>query len=539
MGQSRDELILQQVIERSGGNKFKSIEHIITSPDGFGLEGATPLQRAICRIVDGLPLGELRDHPHVKAAIGDVSAIEGHRPKKIVLCAGIRTFKSMLAAAAGVQSQQVVDTAPMLDGEGARFSVVSTSKDNARKVYNHAMLLVHGGAGGRSLLTEQPTADTLKLKHSEGRDFTFKVVHGGRAGSGLVSDWSSGVCFDEAARMVSSDQGVINIDDGIDAVEGRLLPGAQMFLLSSPWAPFGTFYELVTTHHLKPTPELVVIWAQAPWLNPVWWTPERCAALRKSNPEAYETDVKARFRTPEENIFSDAIVEPARREEPWDLPYEPGCAYESAMDPATRRNAWTFAAITKKDKVTVAIARQWIATPGNPLRPRVVLDELARLLHPYGIDSIFTDQWSIDALKDLAVECTLDDGSPWPLYLIERNMNAVDKASAYGKIKTLLEEDEFELHPDPHMRDDLIRLKKRTTQAGISIHLPLTADGRHCDYAPVLALASEPYLSEYEKPLPTEGTPEYWLAKQELDIEREKEELRERQNESFWDLDLA
>lgn len=532
---SRQERILQQVATRFGGKRFESLEHILTSADGFGLSGATPLQRAICRVVDGIPLDDLKNHEHVRKAIGDVSNVEGVRPKKIVLCAGIRTFKSMLAAAAGILSPQVVDTSPMLDGEGARFSVVSTSKDNARKVFSHAMLLTQSSR----ILSDDPTADTLKLKHREGREFTFKVVHGGRAGAGLVSDWSSGVVFDEAARMLSSDQGVINIDDGIDAVEGRLLPGAQMFLLSSPWAPFGTFYEWTTAHHLKPTPDLVVIWAEAPWLNPVWWSDERCAEMSANNPDAYATDVQARFRTPEENIFSDAIVEPARRKEPWNLPYERGCSYEAAMDPATRRNAWTFAAITKKEKITVAIAHQWIATAGKPLRPREVLDELAQLIYPYGINTIFTDQWSIDALYDLAIESKLGDGSPWPLYLVERNMTNVEKVSAYGKIKTLLEQNELELHPDPHLRDDLIRVKKKTTQNGLTIHLPLTADGRHCDFAPVLALATAPYTIDYEEPLPPEGTPEFRKAQEALDIEFEKEEIISRQDDPFAGFELA
>ena len=515
---------------------FRSLEDVLESRRGYGLgDKLTPLQRAVCRVIDGQPLGELKYHPHVKKAIGDVSAVEGVRPKKFAICAGIRTFKSMLAAAIGVRAPQVVDTSPMLEREGARFSVVSTTKDNARKVLSHALGLVNGKDKAENMLAQEPTRDSMLLRHHERREFEFKVVHGGRAGAGLVTDWSCGAIFDEAARMLSSNEGVINLDDGIDAVEGRLLPGAQLGLISSAWAPFGTFYEWVTGHHLKPTPDLVVIWAEAPWLNPGWWTEERCEALRASNADAYQTDVKARFRSPEENIFSDAIVEPARRTGPWDLPPMRGVTYSAAMDPATRRNAWTLVIVGRDPKVRVVFARQWLAEAGKPLRPRTVFNEIATALEPYGIDTIKTDQWSIDALRDIAIEARTEKGKPRPVYLIEENMNAQQKNDAYGKIKTLLEEGEYELHPDPMLRDDLIRVKRRTTQQGVSIVLPITADGRHCDFAPPLALASAPFLPEMEQPKPEKDTAAYWKEQERLDIAAEIEQIEVQQGRDWWE----
>lgn len=529
--------VIEDAIRRagSGAATFSTLEDVLVSPHGFGVTTATPLQRAICRLVDGQPLGDLKGHPHVKKAIGNIEQIEGHRPKKVALCAGIRTFKSMLAAAAGVRAPQVVDTSPMLRREGARFSVVSTTKDNARKVLSHATGLVHGKDQAEAMLAREPSADTLHLRHREGREFAFKVTHGGRAGAGLVTDWSAGLVLDEASRMLSSNEGVVNIDDAINAVEGRLLPGAQMFLISSPWAPFGTFYEWVTHHHLMPTPDLLVVWAEAPWLNPHWWTEERCAGLKISNPEAYMTDVKARFRTPEENIYSSGIVEPARRQEPWDLPPAAGYTYQAAMDPATRRNAWTMTLVTKDAKIRVALARQWLPRPDKKLRPREVLNEMAQILQPYGVNQITTDQWSVDANQDLALESKLEDGTPYPLYLYEWRMSAEEKNDAYGKIKTLLEEDEYELHPEPHLRDDMLRVKRKTTQSSVQIVLPITGDGRHCDFVPPLAMATAPYLQDYEKPLPPEGTPEYWKAREALDIQREIAEIEDEQSREWWE----
>ena len=45
------------------------------------------------------------------------------------------------------------------------------------------------------------------------------------------------------------------------------------------------------------------------------------------------------------------------------------------------------------------------------------------------------------------------------------------------------------IYDDPDLLMDLRRVRRRTTQAGVTIDLVSTPDGRHCDYAPALALA--------------------------------------------------
>ena len=47
----------------------------------------------------------------------------------------------------------------------------------------------------------------------------------------------------------------------------------------------------------------------------------------------------------------------------------------------------------------------------------------------------------------------------------------------------------LELPPDPAIRNDLIRVVRKVTHAGVIFHLPRTADGRHCDYVPALVHA--------------------------------------------------
>jgi len=84
----------------------------------------------------------------------------------------------------------------------------------------------------------------------------------------------------------------------------------------------------------------------------------------------------------------------------------------------------------------------------------------------------------------------------------------VEKTQKWLLLRTKLSEGEIELPPEPMLRSDLQRVKRRTTQATVQIVLPKTSDGRHCDFAPALLGALSQWLDDVS-PAPVEdGTPE-------------------------------
>jgi hypothetical protein len=66
---------------------------------------------------------------------------------------------------------------------------------------------------------------------------------------------------------------------------------------------------------------------------------------------------------------------------------------------------------------------------------------------------------------------------------------AASKLEDFMNLATLLHSGRIELSPDPTLHRDLLSIKKRTMQQGLSIVLPRTGDGRHCDTAPALCSA--------------------------------------------------
>jgi hypothetical protein len=480
---------LVRAVERQAkAPPLPSLEELLTSPDYFGLTEATPLQRAICRATEGRPLAELATDPDVIAGFGGTEAVASlpkTPPAEVALLAAIRSAKSLFTAANAVRASQTCDLSRLGPGEIARIPVVSLTTDLAQVVFRHLVGNVQAKPKLRALLVGTPTADAVMLRHPSGRPVEIKVTAGARAGASLVARWLAGVIFDEAPRMLGQSDGVVNLDDMRSAILGRLLPGAQVLYPGSPWAPMGPVYQMVEDHWGKPTRALVVVRGTGPQMNPTHWTPERCAELKERDPDAHATDVEGRFLSPEANPFTEELVKACTRTEPAEAPKLEGHHYVAAIDPATRGNAWTLVVGTCTGRkagaktFAVALAKQWVGSVVEPLSPSVVMAEVAAICERYGVQVCVTDQYAADALRDL--------GFIHGVTLMERAWTQQNKVDAFDSMRVRMVSHLVELPPDKQLSADLRSVKRRVTQNAVSIDLPRTPDGRHCDYAPALA----------------------------------------------------
>jgi hypothetical protein len=477
-----------------------SLEWKLTSPLAFGLTTASDLQRAICRVADGKHLEELAKCQTVKAAFGDVAALPPGRCRELYVMSGIRTGKSLIAACAAFHMAMTCDVSSLRPGEVPRVSVVSLKKDLADVILNHLVGSIQASKLLSSFLIGDPSGDGIMLRHPSGMPVEVSVVAGSRAGSSLVARWSAGVVFDEFPRMIGGDEGVVNFDDMRQAVIGRLLKGCMLWGIGSPWAPFGPAYEMFNQHWGKPTDKRIVVKAPAPAMNPVYWTPERVAQIRAQDANAAKTDVDAEFASPEEALFSAESIRRCTRTEPV-VPFSEGNTYMAAMDPATRGNGWTLAIATReRGKVVICRAVEWMGARDAPLDPKAVLEEAAQILGDYRLTTVHSDQYFGDALIALGRDVGLN--------IVQWRFVERERAERYLTIRARMDREELELPPVPTLRTDLLHIRKRVTPTGMGVTLPLTSDGRHCDWGPTLMLVASKLYADPDPPTRQTTDPE-------------------------------
>ena len=112
MDASNDQ-ILKEYLKRFGGKTFNGLEDLVTAAEGMGLETATPMQRAICRIADGKPLDDLAKNRDVADSLGislkKLRFVKPGVPRELIILSGIRTAKSLMAASIAIWASQTCD----------------------------------------------------------------------------------------------------------------------------------------------------------------------------------------------------------------------------------------------------------------------------------------------------------------------------------------------------------------------------------------------------------------------------------------------
>src|ERR1019366_649507 len=294
----------QQRRTRSAMPADLTLESIYTSPKFFGIETATSVQRAICRIAEGRPLEELAEHPDVREAVGGdeslaILAPGSFRPREIDLLCAIRSGKSFFAAAHAFWSAMTARIESLKAGEVPRYPILSVNLRSSEATFAILSGTILARPALRALLVGEVGADSLTLRHPSGRPVECTLAAGARAGANVISVWLAGVTFEEYPRQAGEGGGaVVNYDQQLQAAIGRVVEGGQILSVGSPWAPSGPAYERFASTFGRPTVDRVVVKATGPQMNPTWWTPARCESLQRSNPTAYTTDVLAGFADP-------------------------------------------------------------------------------------------------------------------------------------------------------------------------------------------------------------------------------------------------
>jgi len=479
-------------------------ENLLTNSAAFGLEDASPLQRAIMRgaageSIEGL-LTEEECARYFACSVADVSRVV---PSLVVLVAGVRGGKSLMLCACLLRAVLTADLSALRPHEIPRAAIVAPSVDNARATYNLLVGAIRSSPFLAPLLVGEPKEESLYIRRPDGRTGEVVVTAAHRGGLTLRSRWLVFVGLDEVALFgVEQGGAVVNAEELLRAGETRLLPGGQAWIVSSPYGPSGLLHSLWREHFGEPGHVLV---AHAPTraLNPAF-PEEQIEAIRRRDPDACAREYDASWLDAVTVFLDGQHVDRAVRAAPLDLRPDRSARHLAAWDAGTRSNSWSLviarhvAATSPRGaeptaaRLSVACARQWSGSRSEPLDPAKVVTEAGQLLASYGVREILCDQWSVDSIR--AVAATHAPG----LTVTERPPSAAQ--AGYGTIRTMLGTETLELAPEPVLIADLKALRRKALAGSVRIELPRSSDGRHCDYAPCCALIANEALQPRNQP---------------------------------------
>ncbi|MBX3198247.1 MAG: hypothetical protein KF894_08890 [Labilithrix sp.] len=278
-------------------------------------------------------------------------------------------------------------------------------------------------------------------------------------------------------------------------------PNARIILSSSPLGRFDAHYDAYEAGEAaEPGKEPfqavagAVSWVANPTLT------EEGTKLLEPDPAKWQREYAiVPSDDVSESIISKDELERVTRTGHTILEAQPGHEYWAAMDPATSGNAWTLAVgclrwspVTFVDpetdlpvtelrlKRSVVLAREWRGLPGKPLRPKAILQDMRTTLLPYGVDTVYSDEWSFESLYDLAADVGLT--------LVQEPSHQNIKRERYRNLAIYVRAQQADLPPLEQVRQDLLNVRRRITRTGESIELATTPDGRHADFAPSISL---------------------------------------------------
>ena len=180
---------------------------------------------------------------------------------------------------------------------------------------------------------------------------------------------------------------------------------------------------------------------------------------RAKDAEAFPREYLAKFAKSVSGFLSPDLLRACVAQGVGVRPPEPGQLYVATLDPAFRRDA--FALIIghiSQGSFVQDYVHAWRGAKDEPLRPGAVLDEVVGITKTYGINVVATDQYSNEALTEMAqTRGMILDYSPLTLSL---------KQQMWTEFNYLLNQHKMSLIDHPQMIDELLKMERIITKLG-------------------------------------------------------------------------
>ena len=480
-----------------------SAEEFASSPDYCDI-AITPPQRALIQLAEGLPVTCLPDPEDMLYHCGArVLPPPTRFPRVVVTRAGRRSGKSLLAIIIGLIRKALTlslrrDPGPgetperdgkvgVRAGEPVRGLIVAPRVRQAAITFKQLVGILKASPK-LSHYVVKDADESLVLRRDDGQLVTIEVMAASPKGTTLRGGWFIGVVFDEADYFGEEDAS-ITLEDQMQAVKPALIPGAQMWPVSSPWDDTGHFAESHERAFGKPG-DTVAFHSSSQRMNPVHCRPDEIEEDRKVDPEYVSREFDAEPMASSSLAYFPAAaiaLTCVQRPEPFYLPPN-GAPHWAGVDMGVTKNHAALAlARYAGGKAVLAYYEEWKPQKGEPLSPSAVAKSFGEACVRYGANAMRGDSFYKHTVLDEFRRIRQQTGRI--MHYDDVDTKGEPMALIFMEFRRRMLEGLVELPADPWIVRQLKDTKMKKSPSGANVPVLPKHGNAHADLLMAIVLA--------------------------------------------------
>lgn len=376
------------------------------------------------------PLGFLEREVLTPAVWAIVDAVDGHgrdvptelcrrlfrcdphdlptdRRRTVVVGAGGRGGKtSTLLAPAVIHAAWTCPLDTLAPGEQAAALIIAPRRRNARQCFLMIKGLIESSPILRAAVISKK-AQSIVLRRPDGREVVIEIVAPDRGGNNQRSYALVFAAIDEAAFFAAG-EAIVNDRDVCAAILQRLVPGGQMWLVSTPWVEgLGEMETIIEAEWGKHRSALVAARVGTRMLNPTWDPSgeiERDYRLRYGDEAANREILAIPLPRGQQSLFDHLAIKDCLRLRAPDVGFP--LATGAGVDLGFTGDPSALVIVRRWPAFLFGIPRggimQRFPEPTKPLSPSIVCADFARHALLMGASTLGADNVYKESLREMA-----------------------------------------------------------------------------------------------------------------------------------------
>ena len=460
----------------------------LESPDFCELS-LSPMVAAIADAADGVRPTTIDDATSTRYFGCSLDGLPRQRRRTVAVQAGGRGGKtSRLLAPKALHAAWTTPLPTVATNEHAVALIVSSDLVFAKQALSFCVGYVQRSPVLRDALVGEPSTESLTLRRPDGKLVDVRVRAAGARGKGGRAFTLVFAGLDEACFFFD-ESGVVNDKEIYRACSQRIVPGGQLWMVSTPWIEgVGVLEEKLADDFGTHESTLAVRGVGTRALNPTWDPDHEIEnEERKNDPDNASREIDAQPLTAGSmHFFSREAIDAAFIDQlPQQSPYTRGRSYAAGGDTGFKKNSSALVVLEKipsdgaaPERLRQVLLEERKPVPGLPLKPKAVATDFAELMLGYGARDFAGDSHEIEDVRSA---------------MAAKNVRAIcapSPAETFVDLRNALHEGRLELPENPRLRSQLRKVLSRPMPGGgTQIFSPKERDGSHGDLVSALARA--------------------------------------------------